>query len=137
MAEDAEILQGLYGLRLEAPGLSELFIAVGLGLALVALAVALAGVFRRNMRLVPVADRVAATRALPLAERLTALAVLLRELTDRTAPGQDPWTLRAETLGVAPGLLRDIGTGLYRPDPGLDAGVLEQAVLGAARRAGV
>lgn len=136
MAEDADILKGLYGLRLDAPGLAELLIVLGLGLAVAAIFCALLRLFRRRVRPVSVADQLAACRSLPRAERLTALAALLLELTDRAAPGPDPWTGRAETLGVAPGLLGDLRVALYRPDPDLNTDDLEHAVLRAARRAG-
>ena len=136
MADTPAFLQELHGLRLDAPGFAEVALALGAGLILAALIGVLLQRFRQPMPALRAEDTVQAARELPEAERVTILASLLRELTDREAPGRAPWVERARELGVAPNLLHDLGDALYRPDASIDVQELERAVLGAARKVG-
>ncbi|MEM7744771.1 MAG: hypothetical protein AAF409_13775 [Pseudomonadota bacterium] len=137
MASTADLLQGLTDLRLPEPGAAELVLALGLGLALAGVIGGLTQVFRQRPAQVPFATRIEETRTLAPPHRTVALAVLLRELTDRTAPGPQPWTERAATtFGLDHAVRAALAEGLYRPGFALDPEALEDSVRRAARRAG-
>ncbi|MEM8842512.1 MAG: hypothetical protein AAGD47_12125, partial [Pseudomonadota bacterium] len=72
-------------------------------------------------------------RSLPGPQRVTALAAVLRDLTNRTAPGPGRWTRRAvEQMGVDPGLIEALEQTLYRPGPSVTPERLETAIATAA-----
>ncbi len=137
MGEHAEILHGLYGLRLPGLGIAEIAIALSLGLGVAALGALALTTFQPRTRRVSAAKRVTTAQALPDAERIMLLAELLRELTDGLAPGEDRWTNRAtRDLDLPPDLMTDLDRALYHPDADIDVTALEQTVLRLARKAG-
>ena len=135
MDKEAALLQELHGLRLDAPGLAENALALGVGLFLAVLIGAVLARFRKRPQRRNWTARAEASRDLPRDERITVLATLLRELTDQIAPGPERWTERAGRLGVPQEALQNLSESLYRADGAGDGGALEQAVLRAARRA--
>lgn len=82
-------------------------------------------------------SRVRQTRTLPEQERLLALSLLLREMTDAQTSGSESWTDRATAhFGLDPSLLASLGEHLYRPSCTIDPAPLEVAVLQAIQRTG-
>ncbi|MEM8698522.1 MAG: hypothetical protein AAGF44_05090 [Pseudomonadota bacterium] len=131
---DSVLLDGLAGLRLpaEAP-LPDVAAAFALGLALVALAGALLGLFARTPP--RLRDRALARLAdlgeLPPGERMLALAHLLREVTDQVAPEADGrnWLDRAQRcFDLPPEAVAGLGIALYQPGVEPDPAPLEQAL---------
>lgn len=136
MADPAEILSSLHGLRLPEPGLADLAAALAVGLCVAGLAGMVAGSFHKRRERRSYADRVAAIRLLPEPDRAPALGWLLQELTETCAPGTDAWTDRAVRHFKLDAGLQDLIGGLYRPGATIDTARLEQVVLKAARQAG-
>lgn len=133
MSDDANILAGLYGLRQVPPGWVDLVTALALGLLLAALIALALRAFRRRARSNH-SDLIEAYRTLPEPQRITALAALLRDLTNRDAPGPGRWTRRAvDRLGIDPGLVAALDETLYRPGPSVTPERLETAIAVAAR----
>ena len=130
MPEHADILNGLYGLRTSAPGWADLLAALGLGLLIAGLTGTISGAFRRPRHAeTTIATKLAQAMALPRAERVLALASILRGLTERHAPGTAPWTERASAhFNIDPVLLRDLSRALYRPDATLDTEPIERVL---------
>ena len=137
MPEDADILAGLHGLREVAPVWSDLAVALAAGLLVAVLLWLIVRLFQARPTRPDVAGRVGAARALPPSERAAALTGLLRDLTDRAAPGRAPWAGRAAiAFGLESDRLERLRTALYLPGTPVDLEELEALVRRAARTAG-
>lgn len=124
-------LEGLYGLKTYAFGWTELIAALALGVLLAILIGVIVHVFRR--RSVPDMNRLAAVSDLPDDARAVVLAGLLREETERLAPGDRPWTDRAaERFRLDDATVRQLSD-LYRPGARLDPEPLYQALKSLER----
>lgn len=135
MPEHADTLAGLYGLRETAPGLLDLIAALGIGLLLAGIVGGLLGKFRARPGHFQLAERIAATRDLAPPDRTAALAAILRDVTDRAAPGADHWTARARAKFDLDGeMMASVKASLYAPRPLPEPEMLEQAVIKAASR---
>lgn len=132
MSEDGDILAGLFGLR-EAPvGAAEVLVAFAVGLVIAGLIGMAVSLFRVRARAQTWADRIAGAQALPDGEQSLALAVLLREMTDKAAPGQTRWTERAaDRFGFEPEEVEALTNALYQPGNG----VTDRLVVMATRAA--
>ena len=124
-------LSGLYGLKLGAFGWAEIAAALGLGVLLAVLIGLAFHLFRR--RRAAATDPLARAADLPEDARAIMLAGLLRQETERLAPGDAPWPERAAKRfrldEATAGQLAD----LYRPGARLDPAPLHRA-LSATRR---
>lgn len=138
MAEAADPLIGLHGLRTLDPTLADGLGALALGLLIAATVFGLWGLRPRvKARSAGPAARLQAARALPPDERIVALAGLLRDLTDRHAPGPDPWTARAVRHFHLPAdSFAVLGPALYRRGAPLSAQTLDRAAEMAVARLG-
>lgn len=135
MAEQADILAGLHDLRMGPPGFADLVTALALGLIAAALVGLLLRAVTARRRQQTMLARVRAAQTLPAAERSLSLLLLLREMTERCAPGPGPWTARAARLcGIAQADLQGACDGLYRPGGAALPEALETAMLRVARR---
>lgn len=135
MPEHAEILAGLYGLRVPGAGLPDLLVALGLGLLLGAVLMLVPRLLHPAERRQTPEDRIEALRNLPEPERILGFAHALKALTDAAAPGPNHWTERAAgQFRLDPGLLETLRTGLYAPGRGPDATRLEAALRQALSR---
>lgn len=139
MPEHADTLSGLYGLREAAPGLIDLLAALALGLLLAGLIGGMPGLLRAAQKGDGLAVQLSATRALPAPDRVAALAGILRDLTDRTSPGEQDWVDRAAlAFSLDREMLGRVKAGLYTPGSATDADpeALERAVACAMQKAG-
>ena len=110
-----------------------LIAALGLGLLAAGLAAVAIRAFRARPRRPGLHARIAAARALPQPDRAMVLAALLRDRTDREAPGETPWPDRAvAAFGLDQATARRLGD-LYRPGPAPDSDALETALVAAGR----
>ncbi|MEO0624623.1 MAG: hypothetical protein AAFU49_21300 [Pseudomonadota bacterium] len=132
MPEHADLLAGLHGLRVPEPGLADLLVPLGLGLLIGWAALLL--LRPRRPRGLTVSEQIAALDALPEAERLTALAHLLKRQTEPTKPPATPWADRARRLGIPPGMLLRLRRVLYASADPAEIAELEAALRRAARR---
>lgn len=128
------LLSGLYGLRLEAVHWSDLAAALSIGLAVAALIGLLLLAFRSRRSGHGLARRIAVSRTLPDADRAMVLCGLLRELTDRRAPGDTEWQDRAIGAFSLDTALAEPLKDLYRPGPGPDPDLLERKLLALVRQ---
>ncbi len=136
MPEHAEILAGLYGLREAPPGVADVTAAFAIGLILAGIVGMAFSVFRIRPQYKTWADRVAAARTMPEAERPLHLALLLKEATDQAAPGPERWTERAAAhFHLDPVEIQAVSDGLYRPGP-MATDLLDEALSRAVRKAG-
>lgn len=133
---DAEILAGLSGLREGAPGWAELITSLALGLLLAGLIGFLARAFQTRTETSTLADAIQTASALPEPDRVIAYMCLLQSITDRVAPGPEPWLDRARiTFGVETAVFEAAGPALYRPGTAIDPALLERSLWRIARRA--
>lgn len=125
-------LSGLYGLRAGDFGWPEVLAAAGLGLLFAVLIGLALHLFRGRPRRAQ--DPVEAAHDLPGDVRALVLAGLLKDATDRAAPGETPWPERAEeTFGLDPATVRQLAN-LYQPGTMLDPDPVERALNVARRR---
>lgn len=139
MADEANTLAGLYGLRDAAPSIADVATGLGLGLLMAALIAVALRWFRAPRRdgTHTLTNRIAAATALPPPERIAALAGLLHALTEQHHPGPQAWTARAAAgFGLDQRDLDAIAKTLYRADAGVDPAPLEHAVRRAATQVG-
>lgn len=131
---DELALSGLYGLRVAPLGWAEVAAALALGLLIAWLIGSAVMAFRARPRPEQLPMCIAAARALPAVDRSMVLCGLLKELTERQAPGAGPWSQRAvAAFGIDRETARRLAD-LYRPGPLPDPELLERAVLTASRR---
>lgn len=124
-------LEGLYGLKTHAFGLAEMMAALALGVLLATLIGAVVQLFRR--RSVAVGDSLDAISDLSDDARAVVLARLLREETERLAPGDRPWPERAaERFPLDDATVRQLSD-LYRPGARLDPDPLYRALKSLGR----
>lgn len=128
------VLSGLYGLRVDPFAWSDVAAALSIGLAAAGLIGLFVQLFRRLPRAKSAAARIVAARALPDADRAMVLCGVLKDLTDRRAPGGAAWYERAvNTFNLDPVLAASLAD-LYRPGPAPDPEVLETALLELVRQ---
>lgn len=131
MPEHADLLLGLHGLRTDGPGISEIVLACALGLLLAMIVGATLRTITRRASTNSNSQRarVAAVRAMPDAEKVVALANILRDLTERRAPGPEPWLVRAERAFRLPADIHSaLEDSLYLPGGGPAPDALERLV---------
>ena len=135
MQSDAEVLAGLHGLRESPPDLPDLLAALALGLLLaVVIGLVLRGC-RARPKATSLETKVSRLREMPREDRTVALMRLMQVLTDRMAPGPEPWLERARlAFGRDVQVFETIGPALYPPGKVLDPDPLEQALLRIAQR---
>ncbi len=133
MPEDADILTGLYGLRVAGPDWIDLATALAVGILVAALLLKLSG-GARVLRPSSLRLERSSYSDLPDRDRTTALANLLREMTEAAAPGQAHWTERAaERFGLERASLLDLRKALYDPNESFDPRRLEDMLDQACR----
>lgn len=124
-------LEGLYGLRTDPFGWAEMTAALALGMLLALLIGVIVHGFRR--RSVATRNRLDAIPELSDDARAVVLAGLLREETERLAPGDDPWPDRAaKRFRLDAATVRQLSD-LYRPGARLDPEPLYQALKSLER----
>lgn len=136
LPEHLDILESLHGLDLPDPALSDMLAAFGAGLLLAAVIIAVIQLFarRRASDATTLQGRLTAAEQLPMAERQTALAHLLRDLTEG---GDKPdWLERARTQhNLRAEAAEMIGPALYQPDPPTDLSALDAELRRIVARA--
>lgn len=137
LGDDAEILAGLSGLRDGAPGGAELITAIALGVLLAGLIGLGARVFQTRHRPVSLDEAIRSASTLPKPDRSVAFMSLMQSLTNRIAPGPEPWLTRARAqFGAEVAPFEAAGPALYRPDTAIDPAPLEHALRRIAQKAG-
>ncbi|MEM1299098.1 MAG: hypothetical protein AAGH68_07430 [Pseudomonadota bacterium] len=135
MPEHADVLSGLYGLRETGLGIVDIATAFGLGLLLAGIFGIAFGLLRVQKTRDPLSLRIAAACSLAEPERAASMAGLLRELTDREAPGEADWIIRAARhFDLDPAMLSRVRAELYKPGRSPDAETLERALVHASAR---
>lgn len=124
-------LQGLYAVRLAPYAWADVLAALVMGLCFALLIGGVLSIFRAR-RVSAIDQDIAAARRLPAEARAIVLARVLKEATERNAPGAAPWPDRAaQHFGLDTETTQAL-MDLYTPGAALPPEPLERA-LSAAR----